>query len=195
MADTFVRDFLQFEVAETSHGKGYWLDRPWVDESQRGALLKAAVLAVPQFRDANEDPVFPDGSEAFIARLREMVGSETTLGVAIRSADYQEVALHSKAWRLPTLFVSGIAIPVILNILGNRIDALLPGHKAGDTAEITLFVEGRNHKALRLYFKGDPHDLGDLLNRSVPRFIDELDTAPAAPHQARHKAHARKPGG
>jgi hypothetical protein len=193
--DRFSREFLKFEVAETSQVKGYWLDRPWVDESQRAELLKAAVLAVPQFRNDNEDPVFPDGSEAFIARLRQMLGSETTLGVAIRSANYQELALHSKVWRLPTLFVSAVALPVILNILSNRIDALLPGHKTGDTAEVTLLIEGENHKALKLYFKGDPHDLGDLLDRSVSRFIHDFDASRAAPQPARHPASARKSGG
>jgi hypothetical protein len=187
MPDFFAREFLKFEIAETSQGKGYWLDRPWVDEAQRPALVQATVLALPQVRDDEEHPFFPDGSEAFLARLREMLGPQARVGVAIRSEDYQELSLHSKAWRLPALFVTSVALPVVLNILGARIDELLPGHKEGDAAEITLFIEGANHKTLKLYYKGDPKDLGDLLNRSVTRFINELDAAAAAPHQVHRR--------
>jgi hypothetical protein len=188
MSDAFAREFLKFEVAETTQGRGYWLDRPWVDEAQRASLAKAHVLALPHVGDASEGPVFPDGSEAFLARFRELLGADANLGVAIRSADYHELALHSKAWRLPTLFVSYVALPFVINILAARIDALLPGHKTGDMAEVTLIVEGTHRKTLKLQFKGDPKDLGDLLKRSVPRFIEELDDAPAAPHQVHPRA-------
>jgi hypothetical protein len=120
MPDLFAREFLTFKAAETSQGKGYWLDRPWVDEAQRPALVRATVLAVPHVRDDDEHPFFPDGSEAFLARLREMLGPQARLGVAIRSEDYQELVLHSKVWRLPALFVTYITLPLVLNILGAR---------------------------------------------------------------------------
>lgn len=195
MSDAFAREFLKFEVQETNEGKGYWLNQPWVDEGQRASLLKADVLAVPHVSGEAEGPVFPDGSEAFLARFREILGTNASLGIAIRGADYHELALHSKAWRLPTLFVSAVAVPLVINILAARIDTLLPGHKTGDTAEITLIVEGEHHKTLKLEFKGDPKDLGDLLQRAIPRFIDELDAAPAAPHQAHPRTRLRAPKG
>jgi hypothetical protein len=191
MTDAFVREFLKFEVVETSHGKGYWLDRPWVDEAQRASLANASVLALPYVRDETEEPVFPVGSEAFLARFRELLGDQASLGVAIRADDYQELALHSKTWRMPTLFVTWVALPLVVNILAARLNDLLPGHMTGDTADITLIVEGAHHKTLKLHFKGDPKDLGDLLNRAVPRFIDELDNAPAAPHQIPRRARRR----
>jgi hypothetical protein len=191
MSEAFGREFLKFEAKETTEGRGYWLDQPWVDEAQRASLSRAHVLALPHVGDESEGPVFPDGSEAFLARFRELLGTDVSLGVAVRSADYYELALHSKAWRLPTLLVSYIALPFVINIFAARVDALLPGHKEGDTAEVVLIVEGANHKTLKLQFKGDPKDLGDLLKRSVPRFIDELDAAPAAPHQVHPRARVR----
>jgi hypothetical protein len=191
MSDAFAREFLKFEVAETTLGRGYWLDRPWVDEAQRPALSKAQVLALPHVGDETEEPVFPDGSEAFLARFRELLGADASFAVAIRAADYHELALHSRAWRLPTLFVSYVALPLVINIFAARIDTLFPGHKTGDTAEITLIVEGAHHKTLKLQFKGYPKDIGDMLRRSVPRFIDELDGAPDAPHQVHPRAHLR----
>jgi hypothetical protein len=195
MSDAFAREFLKFEVAETTQGRGYWLDQPWVDEAQRASLSKAQVLALPHVGDESEGPVFPDGSDAFLARFRELLGTEASLAVAIRAADYHELALHSRAWRLPTLFVSYVALPLVINIFAARIDTLLPGHKTGDTAEITLIVEGAHRKVLKLRFKGDPKDLGDMLQRSVPRFIDELDNAPDAPHQVHPRARFRSSKG
>jgi hypothetical protein len=191
MSDAFAREFLKFEVTETVQGRGHWLDQPWVDEAQRASLLKAHILALPHVGDESEGPVFPSGSEAFLARFRELLGTGANLEVAIRAADYHELALHSKAWRLPTLFVSYVALPFVINIFAARIDTLLPGHKTGDTAEVILIVEGTHHKTLKLQFKGDPKDLGDLLKRSIPRFIEELDDAPAAPHQIHPRAHIR----
>lgn len=195
MSDALGRQFLKFEVAETTQGRGYWLDQPWVDEAQRALLLKAQVLALPHVADNAEGPAFPADSEAFIARFRELLGGDASIAVAIRAADYHELALHSKAWRLPTLFVSYVAVPLVVNIFAARIDTLLPGHKTGDTAEITLIVEGTHHKTLKLQFKGDPKDLGDVLRRSVPRFIDELDKAPDSPHHAHPRARVRSSKG
>jgi hypothetical protein len=195
MSDAFAREFLKFEVTETTQGKGYWLDQIWIDEAQRASLASAHVLALPHIDGESGGPVFPDGSEAFLARFREILGRDFSLGVAIRATDYHELALHSKVWRLPTLFVSYAALPLVINILAARIDTLLPGHKNGHTAEITLIVEGAHHKTLKLQFKGDPNDLGDLLQRSVPRFIDDLEHAPAAPHQVHPRARVRAPKG
>ena len=111
MAGTSERDFIQFGIAATTRGRGYWLDRPWVDDAQRPALAAASILALPSQRGDEDAPYFPTGSEAFLERLRGLLGPETSFGVAIRSADYQEVAFHSKAWRLPNLFVSYVPCP------------------------------------------------------------------------------------
>jgi hypothetical protein len=159
--------------------------------SHNGAsLLAAQVLALPHVSET-DGPVFPEGSEKFLTRFREVLGAEANLAVAIRAADYNELALHSRVWRLPTLFISYVVVPLVINILAARVDTLLPGNKPGDTAEITLIIEGAHHKTLKLQFKGDPKDLGDMLQRSVPRFIDELDKAPDAPHQVHPRARAK----
>lgn len=194
MSSGIDREFLKSEVAETSESRGFWLDQSWVDEEQRASLSTARVLALPHIM-GTDGPTFPDGSEAFLARFREALGADANLGVAIRAADYNELALHSKAWRLPTLFVSYVAVPLVVNILATRIDSLLPGNKSGDSAEITLIVEGMHRKTMKVQFKGDPKDLGSLLERSVARFVKELDDAPAVPHQAFPRGGSKLPKG
>ncbi|TIS48044.1 hypothetical protein [Mesorhizobium sp.] len=191
MSDGFGREFLKFEVKETSEGLAHWLNQPWVDEEQRPGLIKASVLAVPSTH-GEDSPVFPEGTADFIERLREALGADAMLGVAIRSENYQELALHSKAWRLPTLLLTAGILPVALSILANRIDELLPGHKEGDITELTLIVEGPNNKALKLHYKGDARQLAPMLNTAIPRFVEELNEAPAAPHQIHPRKRLRR---
>jgi hypothetical protein len=182
MGSRFGREFLKFEVRETDEGVGYWLDRPWVDAAQRPGLLAAQIVAVPD-HGADDGPMFPEGSGDFLARFREVLGDTADLAVAIRSSEYQELALHSKAWRLPTLILKYGIFPIALNIFANRLDELLPGHQKGDTAEMTLIIEGPNHKALKLEYKGDPAQMVPMLQSAIPKFIDQLDAAPVSPHQ------------
>jgi hypothetical protein len=190
MSDRLGREFLTFEVTETSEGIGYWLDQAWVDETQRQDLIDASILAVPN-AGGEDGPVFPVGTTEFIARLQEVLGSDGRVALAIRSSDYQELLLRSKVWRLPTLLLTYGVLPVAMNILSSRIDELLPGHKAGDTTEITLVVDGPNHKALKLHYKGGAHDLGQMLNTAIPRFVNELNEAPASPHQVHPRKRTR----
>ena len=182
MSLKFEREFLKFEVRETDDAIGYWLDRPWVDSDQRPGLLAAQIVAVPD-QGGEHGPMFPEGSGDFIARLREVFGDTTGLAVAIRATDYQELALHSKVWRLPTLILKYGVLPIALSIFANRIDELLPGHLKGDIAEVTLIIEGANHKALKIIYKGDPKQITPMLEATIPKFIDQLDGAPASPHQ------------
>lgn len=178
-----------FQAVETDERRGYWLDQPWVDPDRRGTLLAAAILALPS--EAEEGRLFPGGAGEFLDRLRDLVGDEIDIQVAIRDEDYEELSLHGKAWRLPVLFVSAVAVPVMVNILSNRLDELLPGHKAGDVAEATLIIERPDRQSLKVTYKGDPEALGAFLATTVPKFIEqpkEDTTGNAAPAAAKGTA-------
>ena len=84
-------------------------------------------------------------------------------------------------------------MPLVINILATRINDLLPDHKHGDTAEISLTIEGEHHKTMKLHFKGDPKDLGPLLTTNVARYIDKLDNEPETAHQVHPRARHRAP--
>jgi hypothetical protein len=42
-----------------------------------------------------------------------------------------------------------------------------------------------------MYYKGDVHDLGQMLSTAIPRFLDELNEAPASPHQVHPRKRVR----
>lgn len=169
--DPLTKPLVAFQAVETDERRGYWLDRPWVDPDRRSVMLAAAILALPS--EAEEGPVFPGGAGEFLDRLRDLVGAEIAVQVAIRDEDYEELSLHGKAWRLPVLFVSAVAVPVMVNILSNRLDELLPGHKAGDVAEATLIIERADRQSLKVTYKGDPEALGAFLATVAPKFIEQ----------------------
>lgn len=193
MDEAHKRQFLHVDVAETDMGRGYWLDQPWVDQSQRSALLAASVWAVPG-RASDGRPIFPSSSEAIINNLRRLLDERASLAVAIRASEYQELAQHARAWRFPIFFVTSIALPFFVDILANRVDELLPGHQAGDTTEATIIIEGTEHKSLKVDYKGDVRVLGQFLKESVPLYIQELE-ADGQRARSRHRStHSKKKG-
>lgn len=164
---------LELTVTETDHARGFWLDKPWIEDARRPALVAAAVMVVPTLHE-DEQPTFPVGTGEFLERLREILDETTPVAVAMSSDGYVELALHSKAWRLPTLVLTTVVLPVVLGILTNRLDEVLPGHKKDDTAEIEMIVETPDRGALRVTYKGPAEDIGPALERSVARYIDTV---------------------
>jgi hypothetical protein len=190
MIENFDRRFLTLDVQETSEGRGFWLDKPWINDSRRAALVSAPILAVPTL-GKDGVPVFPDGTSEFIGRLQALLGDEIELGIAINDESYEEIALHSKSWRIPTLVLTAFIWPVVTNIFSNRLDEVLPGHTQGDMAEVTVIVEGPSHKSVKVTFKGAPEEIGQFLEKAVPKYIaalegDSSETTSPAPENAPH---------
>lgn len=177
---------LEFSVSETDHGRGFWLDKPWVEEGRRPALVAAALMVVPTLHD-DEPPTFPVGTGEFLQRLGDLLDGSMPVAVAMSSEGYMELALHSKAWRLPTFVLGSLVLPVVLGILTNRLDEVLPGHKKDDTAEIEIIVETPDRGTLRIKYKGPVEDMGRTLETSVSRYIDTVakPIPPATPSVSR----------
>lgn len=181
MHDGFARPMLDLRVAETGEGRGHWLDQPSTPVERRAELLAATILVVPHLPP--EGPSFPVGTAEFIEHLRDALGASGTVDIAISPEAYSEIALHSKAWRLPTLIVSAVFVPIVVNILSNRIDELLPGHKKDDVAEIELVIEAPDRRSLKVTYKGDPAEMGRYLDAATSKFIAST-TPPAVPPAA-----------
>lgn len=175
------QQLLELTVTETDHARGFWLDKPWIEDARRPALVAAGIMVVPTLH-GDEPPTFPVGTGEFLQRLREILDETTPVAVAMSSEGYVELSLHSKAWRLPTLVLSTVVLPVVLGILTNRLDEMLPGHKKDDTAEVVMIVETPDRGALRITYKGPADDIGPALERSVARYIDAA-AKPAPPTQ------------
>jgi len=177
--DTFLPRLLSIEITASDETRGYWLDQPTSPADRRAELLSAAILVVPSPANEGETPTFPTGTGEFITDLRALMGAEFAIAVASTDADYRELTLHAKAWRLPKMLITTVALPLFLGVLANELDKLLPGHAKGDIAEATILVETPNHRILKLQYKGDPTRMADYFAREVPAYLQLID--PEAP--------------
>lgn len=189
MSEALNRTFVSLEVKETDQGRGYWLDQPWVSPDRRSALISAPILVVPSLTEAG-DPVFPDGTAEFLERFSEFLPPGSNMAVAVSEEAYEELALHGKSWRIPTLVLTMFIWPVVTNIFSNRLDEILPGHAPGDTAEVTVIVEGSQKNSVKVTFKGTPGEIGDFLEKAVPKYVAALD-APTAAQSMHHHSKAK----
>lgn len=177
MSDAFKRTFVELHASETDEGRGYWMAQPWVAEGQRSELLAAQILVVP-ILDSDKKPVFPIGTPDIVDFLRRAITEPSAVAVAISADDYQELALHSKAWRIPKLVITAVAFPIFLGIITNRLDEFLPGHKAEDTAEIEIVIEAPDHRAMKITYKGDPKEMAKYINEATKKFIESTSEQP-----------------
>lgn len=191
MSDVLNLQFIEVAVQETDQRRGYWLDQPWVSEALRPTLLRAPVLALPNARGGDEGPTFPQGSGEVLDRLRVLLG-EPGVVLAIDSGRYMELALHGQAWRLPKLLLTTVVLPMIIGVLTNRLDELLPGHHHDDTLETTFLIEAPHHRTLKIEFKGRVEDLTALLQKQVPGYLERLEEPPMhRPHHRRSPQRGR----
>jgi len=173
--DTFVPRLLSMEITASDETRGYWLDQPTTPAERRAEFLSAPLLVLPSPAGEGEAPTFPNGTGEFLDELRALIGDQFAIAVASTETDYRELKLHAKAWRLPKMLITTVAFPVFLGVLANRLDALLPGHAKGDTAEATLLIEAPNHRVLKLQYKGDPTRMADYFAREVPLYLELID--------------------
>jgi hypothetical protein len=173
--DALAPKLLAIEITVSDETRGYWLDQPTSPADRRAELLAAPILVVPSPAGEGETPTFPNGTAEFLDLLRELSGGELAIAIASTAEAYQELSLHGKAWRLPKFIITSVALPILLGVLSNRLDALLPGHAHGDIAEATVLVEAPNHRVLKVTYKGDPAKLAEFLARELPGYLMTID--------------------
>ena len=171
------RTLFEITVKESDRGREYWLDRPWLID-RREAALDADVLVVPweDFREG-ESALFPQGAADLVQQLSEK--GPLTLFIAIDEERYQEILLHSKKHRFPTMLVKAIALPALAGMLGNIMSDLIKGGKSSDTVEITVVVEGDHGHCISLAYQGPPSRVTDTLLKEAERCLPP--TAPTSP--------------
>lgn len=182
------KTILKIEVTETSRGRDYWATRPWAQEVS--ADIRAGdIVLVPweNFREGHA-ALFPQGAgEIYRGVLGALADKKVIVGIA--RTQYAEVALHGRAWWLPTFFVTALIFPALAQVLGNRLDEWLSDAKPKDTVHLELIVEGANGRCVAIKYDG-PKDrllyaVGDEVKRCFP-------PEPAAPAKAKSKKKAAK---
>jgi hypothetical protein len=152
------RTLLSLSVTETDRGRDYWASRPGLSAETAAAIRAAEFLIVPweNFRPGSP-ALFPQGTTDFIQVLKD--GDLREIALAVDPSTYSEIALHADEWRLPTVFCSVIALPLLLNVLSNHLDQWLFSRPMISTVEEELIITNGNGECFSIHYKGPPVDL------------------------------------
>ncbi len=162
------RKLFQLEVSETDKNREYWVSRPWVGGNSQ-ELRDADILLLPweNFREGHA-ALFPQGTPEFFRSLQ--ASADLRIAIAIDREKYEEIALHGRASRWPTILVSTVLVPVVVGIITNRLDAIVSseigisaGASTDDTIEMELVIEGDSGKCISIKYNGPPGRLIETL--------------------------------
>lgn len=179
------KNYLSLNVSDTDRNLQYWLAQPYVNEDLASKIQQADVLVLPWEDFRPDEPIlFPNGSADFYRRIAKEVGPEYVTLVA--SADlYREIALHANVWRLPSLFVTVVALPIVLNVISSEIDSHL-FHK-DDRVELNLVVSAANHQCVQIAYKGPADGAVEKLAEAATRYCGADVSKKQADGHAKHK--------
>lgn len=179
------KNYLSLNISDSNKSLQHWLAQPYVNEDLASKIKQADVLVLPWEEFRPDEPIlFPNGSADFYRRIAKAVGPERVAIVA--SADlYREIALHANVWRLPALFVTVVAFPILLNVISSEIDSHL-FHK-DDRVELNLVVSASNHQCVQIAYKGPADGAVEKLAEAATRYCG-VDISKGEAHgHAKHK--------
>jgi hypothetical protein len=155
--------YLSLTVSETDHDRSYWAVRPWASGEKINQVRAANLVIVPwEDKGANGEPLFPRGTSELFHFLSSSL-SDVHVCMGIDNGHFREIAEHANVWRLPTLFISAIAIPIFVQVLGNRIDQWMSDSGADNIIESEIIIEGKNGRCISIKYKGPPSKFADTI--------------------------------
>lgn len=147
----FSKTFFSVCVAESDLNRNTLAEAPWV--SNVNAVRRADVLVLPWHEVLEEEgPIYPQGTADLFKFLANAGLGSVELPVS--EPDYVELAMHGKAWRLPTLLLSAVVVPIFVNLISNRLDEFLPGFEPDDTVHFEMIVERPNSPCVTIKYEG-----------------------------------------
>jgi hypothetical protein len=165
-----VKTFISFEAAETDRNRDYWAGQPWASNTE--AIRTADALMLPWHEISEIDhPVYPQGTAEFTKFLRR--NGFPDIQLAVREEDYRELAMYGKAWRLPTLVLSLVALPIFTSVVADKLSDMLPGVADEDTIEMELIVERPHSPCIRFSYKGPASRVAETIARETHHCLSE----------------------
>ena len=157
-------------IADTNLNRDALAAKDWA--TNEGGVRNADLIILPWHDlETTKEAVFPQGTSDVFKYLRTAGVGDVEL--IVLPSDYKEIAMHGKAWRLPTLFISFFAFPIFTNILANKLSELLPGFEHDDTVHLQMVIERPHSKCLSIKYEGPASRLAETVARESERCFEE----------------------
>ncbi|AIY80266.1 hypothetical protein FDC50_05190 [Clostridium botulinum] len=128
------------------------------DNNLESNIRKSNIVLLPykNFRQM-QGPIFPEAYSQFYEYLLDNI-KDSKVEICVEEEDYKEVALHNDVINLGLVFINGIVLPVIANIISEYIKSKRNNRKT----DIKIsFIEKEGDKYKRLDYEGDSQYLND----------------------------------
>ena len=161
------------ETFETIYEKEYF-PRELIDEIKR-----ANVLLIPDYvkREDKEGYVFPECTQEFLEYVRDNGSDNLIPDIAINDEDFKKLELHSAAISIVTFVVTGIMLPMMINLVSNYLyDQAKKMHreKKDVSARVNIITTEEGKKSKMISYEGPVSGIEEALN-SVAKDIFKDD--------------------
>lgn len=176
------------DVSQTTKDRQYWATRPWASDETAHHIRTADLLLLPweDFRE-KRPTLFPQGTTDFMRMLIKRL-PESAVAVAVDKEWYQEIALHARKTRWPTIMVTAVMLPLLVDVLSDCTKKLIDEHASDQTIEFRVIVEGQHRQCIEVEYKGAANDLARTLAEQADRCLAELERKPShSPEESRQK--------
>lgn len=111
------------KLDDSEEGFEYWANRDFLSMETKTLVMSSQILLVPdeEFRDGTT-LTFPTGTEGFFEFVREELGTDHPVEIAIEDNDYKELALHGATLIIAGSLVTLVAAPVLVHVINKFID-------------------------------------------------------------------------
>lgn len=125
-----------------------------------GNIRESNIVLLPykNFKEI-DGPIFPEAYSQFYEYLLDNF-KESKVEICVEEKDYKEVALHNDLINLGLVFVNGIILPVVANIITEYIKSKRNNRKTN--IKISL-IEKEGNKYKRFDYEGDSQYLHDTI--------------------------------
>lgn len=173
---TLSKKLFSVSTSETDKVRAYWRGKRWLDEGAASGIAAAKIFILPweDFREG-VSATYPQGTADFLHELREALPADMPVAFYEPESGYSEVALHSKVWRFPVIFLSAVAVPVLVNVLSEQINNFLPDKKPDDTIELTIIAEGETGRCIQIDYSGPSEDIPESILGQVEKCLPKVD--------------------
>lgn len=130
------------------------------DKELEGSVREANVLLLPykEFREVR-GPLFPEAYSQFYDYLLENL-NDSKVELCVEEEDYKEVALHDETINLGLMFLTGIVLPVVSNLISEYI---ISSHDNKKVNVKVSFIEKEGDKYKKFDYEGDSKYLKDTI--------------------------------